>query len=82
MQSVSYLFLICGIILCALGVFLLKNPYPKYMPKLSYRLFMKDMSQEGSTIATKIYGAACAIVGICFLGYFLLTYSGVVTISG
>jgi len=67
MHAISLVILTAGIALGILGFFLLRNPRPQYMPKLSYRVLMKGMSEEGATEFTRFYGAAALGVGICLL---------------
>lgn len=74
MQRVLYLFLILGIGLSMLGTFFLANPDPKYVPKLTYRLIMRYISEEGSIGLTKLYGAISLTLGIVFLIFFLIAY--------
>jgi len=78
MQTDNLIFLLREIFLVALGVLLLRYPNPKYMPKLSYRLLMKDMSEEHSIQFTKFYAGACFAVGILFLILYLLAFTGVI----
>ena len=76
MQATIYLFLGIGVLLSVMGIAFLIWPNPKYMPKISYRLIMKRISEESSITFMRIYGAAALIAGICLIVYFLVAYLG------
>ncbi|MFB0562240.1 MAG: hypothetical protein ACETWM_13635 [Candidatus Lokiarchaeia archaeon] len=76
MQATIYLILGLGVLLSAIGIAFLIRPNPKYMPKISYRIAMKGISEESSITFMKIYGAAALIAGICLIVYFIVAYLG------
>jgi hypothetical protein len=59
------------------GIFFLKNPNPRYVPKLSYRYMMSQTDEEGSVKIAQFYGGVSLLVGVV-----LLIYSAYLALGG
>lgn len=77
MDQTVYIYAVLGIIACSIGIFFIKNPSPRYVPKLSYRYMMSQTDEEGAVRIAQFYGGLSLLVGIV-----LLIYSAFLVLGG
>ncbi|MBU7017158.1 MAG: hypothetical protein HXS44_06580 [Theionarchaea archaeon] len=71
-----YMFVVIGIIACSGGIFFLKNPNPRYVPKLSYQYIISKTDEEGAVKIAQFYGGVSLLVGVVLLIYSAYLYLG------